>query len=169
MPQSKTMPPISAGSVVIKAQRSKTVFDEKWVKSHLEKAVKDTAEEANELFDDITGTWRHDVPIIEKGPTYTGDDLVMDIYTEDKIFAWLDKGTDLNMAVMGEGFVPKTSKRTYRSGVGSPGFEDPLFINKSAINDGIEPREWTDMMATDMQESLKKNLVVQFNKLVKFA
>lgn len=134
---------------------TKQKFDKATLHAQITQALEDTGAEAMKLFYDIVSTWRHSVSFDNETPKQEGGDLVKTISTEDEPFWWLNEGVPHRKALMSRNFRPKTSVRTYKSGPGSPPF-DPVLVHKMVRMPGIDAREWTPMMAEDMQPVLER-------------
>ena len=134
------------------------------MKEELMDALNLTADEADMLFREIVGSWRHGVDFDRDGPNETGGDLVITITTDDEPFFYLNEGTLVRRSIMGKGFSPKTSVRSYRSGAGCPPY-DPVFVGKNINNPGIDARERTPMMADDLQKSIERNVNIKISKV----
>jgi hypothetical protein len=63
------------------------------------------------------------------------------VFTNDKIYYFLDRGTRRRFATMTKGFVSKTQPGVIGSRVGIGG---RAYVNRRVPRPGIEPRRWTD-------------------------
>ena len=131
-------------------------FSEQAVRAACETALNQTANEAEKLFNDITGTWQHDTGRVNKPASKDqGGHLIKEVFVNDEIFFYLDEGTRDRYVSMHPTFRPKTQVGVYKSGAGG-GYRKPVGPKKTP--GGIDARGWTDMMAKDMQKELKKQL-----------
>lgn len=97
-------------------------------------------------FQDSVRNWRHDVSFnVDIGIDYSLGAVVMDIYTDDPIYYFLDRGTRVRYATMDREFRSKTKPGRIRSGMGA-GNPDPIYVNRGVPRPGIEARRFTDMI-----------------------
>lgn len=100
-------------------------------------------------------TWDHDVFFETKGGThYKGGNLEVSLSTDDMIFWYLERGTEVRYAVMTPDFQPKTATGQINSQVGQGGFS---YLDKMP-HDGIEPRRIGETIAMEEAEKFRENV-----------
>ena len=96
------------------------------------------------LFERTTAYWRHQVDFDWKIESM-GDVLQLSVFTDDKIYFFLNYGTSVRYATMSSEFQRKTNPGSLRSNRGRPPF-DPLYVSRKRPRRGIEARMWTDQI-----------------------
>lgn len=160
-------------AVVIRPKGTRKFASETHIRNLVSDALSATQKEAETLMKQIVATWRHEVEFTKSGVSF-GKDAKASVYTTDHAFWYLDNGVPTK-AKMPKGFVPKTSVRSYKSRAGSKGAEDPVTYKDSSgkqqkviLRKPIVAREWTDMLAEDMEIVLVRKMRQKFGNLVLF-
>lgn len=117
--------------------------------------LKTTAQYAEKQLNGVVATWNHDVDFTKPIIRYSGGDAYISISTDDDAFFYLDEGTVIRWAHMTDNFVPKTSRRSFRSSKGVGGVRR---IGPPPIFPGIEPREWTVALAEEIEDILSTEI-----------
>ena len=107
-------------------------------------------------------TWRHQ-PVFHPVFRFAGGNVRVFIFTDDKIWVWLNNGTSVRYATMKKGFKPKTSHRI-KPGAGSPGLEDPMFVSRKFPKPGIEARDWTGIITRKHKTRFSKGIQAAVNR-----
>lgn len=107
--------------------------------------------EAHEKFDGTVATWNHKVEFTGN-VYYASGDAIVEITTDDKIWDYLDAGTNVRHAKMSKGFQPKTKVHTWGSVAGVGGKES---VSWKMNFKGIEAREWSLMAQTEFGKKLE--------------
>lgn len=98
------------------------------------------ARQQTKLFEQTTAYWRHK-PQFQYQIETTGDLMTLTVYTNDRIYAFINYGTHVRYATMSQNFLPKTSPGSMRSGRGRD--PDPLYVSRKVPRQGIAPRDFT--------------------------
>lgn len=109
-----------------------------------QKALAVEARQQIRLFQRTTAYWRHK-PIFNWDIELLGDTMQLRVYTEDKVYFFLNYGTVVRYATMHPRFRPKTNPGSLRSGRGNPPY-DPIYVSRKVPRSGIQARHWTDMI-----------------------
>jgi hypothetical protein len=105
-------------------------------------------------FQSITATWFHEVRVI-KYLSFAGGNVSVNVFTQDKIFDYLDRGTSTRHAVMTRDFQPKT-RQGY---IGSfPGSGHKAFVSTSIDMGGIAARNWTIAIKLKHEDNFGKDV-----------
>jgi hypothetical protein len=132
------------------------------VKQALFDALNDTNKVTQKEFDDVTGTWTHNVAFVTEPAHIRGNDGVASVGTDDKPMFWLDVGTKKpRHAVMTKNFVAKTKVRTLKSTAGAGGL---AFVSQKILRPGIDARQFTTVIANDITPVLAKNVDAALKK-----
>jgi hypothetical protein len=146
----------------VKTRKVNTALE---VEKAIRRAMEKTAKTTEGHFKEIMSTWNHNTPV-QRNFHYS-QDAIMTIWTENKPFWYLDKGTPIRHARMTFDFVPKTAVGgDYKSGQGQGGL---WYYNKnwqpSKPPVGIEPRDYTNMMAKDDAPMLQLCVNIELDKI----
>lgn len=117
--------------------------------------MREVGERIREDFQDTTKTWNHQ-PLFDPAfviPKIGLDNISVTTETEDKIYNWVDKGTNVGKPpypirphnppyalAFPSQFIPKTFPGIIGSGVGFSGGD--TFIAKGVMHPGVEPRDF---------------------------
>lgn len=101
------------------------------------------AEIVKRSFEKTTATWEHEV-IFKMEFESNSDGFGFTVYTEDKIYQYVNNGTAVRHAVLSHDFVPKTRVRTIGSGAGAGRV---LYANKNIKKPGIVARHFVEEIA----------------------
>ncbi len=126
--------------------RVKSNIDSKEIQKAVYNKVKKSAQgEALtlvKLFKQTVSTWE-DKPKFEYVVEESGDNIRVRVWTEDKIYYFLDQGTKVRFATMSKDFKPKSTPGWIGSG---PGAGQMLYVNTERPRPGIESRRWTEVI-----------------------
>lgn len=113
-------------------------------KSALENAVRKAMDieqrQQIKLFRQTTAYWRHK-PDFEYKIETMGDVMTLTVYTDDKIYGYINYGTRVRYATMSKDFQSKTNPGSLRSGRGKN--PDPVYVSKKVPRAGIQARDFT--------------------------
>ena len=130
------------------------------VKAAIDGSLEFGAQIVKKDMEDATATWRADTKPnwTKDGPRSEGADRVLEYWTSDTPFVYVNEGTKGPYLIPktpkppGQGlgpfqpdFIPKTQPRTLASGPG--GSFGPFVFPKQVTHPGIKPREFTDISA----------------------
>lgn len=88
-------------------------------------------------------TWRDPVPFyykIEK----KGDEVSVLVSTNNRIFYFINEGTDIRYATMTEDFIPKSSPGSLSAGMGAGGV---AYVSRKVPRPGITPRRFMETVS----------------------
>lgn len=103
-------------------------------------ALDEVAEDAKKDFEATVETW-------ERQPEFeiTGESIISrEVFTQDKIYFFINNGTSVRYATMTPDFQAKTTPRVIGSNRGSGGVH---FINRNRPRPGIEARKFDEVIA----------------------
>lgn len=87
-----------------------------------------------------TATWQKHHPQFFVQVNYGGGQARIQVWTNDVIWGYLDRGTATRYATMSKNFVPKTRQMFLGSGAGA-GYKK--YVSLWLPRPGIQPRHWT--------------------------
>jgi hypothetical protein len=108
-------------------------------------------------FEETVATWRSPAAFRTKVRYAQGRARVA-VLTDDKKWRWLNYGTSVRYAHMGQGFKRKTHPGQLKSGPGNPPF-DPIFIGRPPKK-GIEPRNWHVLIREKHRDAFREDIRV---------
>lgn len=114
----------------------------------IDKALDDGADIAKEMLLRPTRTW-NTIPKFNIKKTPQG----REVFTVEKPYLFLTRGTRVRYATMTPGFIPKTGVRVLGSGPGAGGV---MYISKKHPRPGIKAREWEEMVTEEMNKKMPK-------------
>lgn len=129
----------------------------------LQKAVRETIDEAEGEFQDTTATWT-DPADFEKDFEETGEGFEGEVKTDDQVYFFLTRGTKVRYATMTPDFESKTRPGWMSSRAGRGGL---LYIDRSRPRPGIEARNWDKVEAKRQQPRLIKRARRNLKEAVK--
>lgn len=109
------------------------------IRTQMERVMLDEARIVQNMYNGITTTW-NERPNFSITVDFSGDQWLVQVYTEDRIFEYLDNGTSIRYATMEPGFRPKTRPNSLRSGQGVGGV---AYVSRRFPRPGIEARNWS--------------------------
>jgi hypothetical protein len=117
------------------------------------------------MFLRTTRTWNHQVDFDTKLTERNGD-FVLEVWTNDMIYYFVDKGTSVRYATMTYDplYIPKTSYRKISSRRGEGGL---LYINPNDPKPGIEAREFTLEIARRREPYFERKMAKAIDKATK--
>jgi len=121
----------------------------------IQDVLDEVAVEAKEMLLKPTSTWNN-VPhfIIHKTPKGR------EVFTTEKPYLYLTRGTRVRYATMTGGFMAKTKIRVLSSGPGAGGV---AFISRKHPRPGIKARGWEEMV----KEKMDKTMPAAINKAIR--
>ena len=126
-------------------------------------------------FKATTGTWRSRPRFLKIGPRRTGDVLAVDVFTDNKIYLFLDKGTRKNYPIPkgGPGFLRFQSGYRAKTRVGvigsrGGGASGPFVTARRVIHPGIQARNFSKTIAKRRQRNLVNLTRLAFNRSFRF-
>jgi hypothetical protein len=122
--------------------------------SEVEKTTKREATYLTRRFNKVTATWNHK-PKFVISRFVTGDDVYVQVVTDDKIYYFVDQGTSVRYAKMTDDFEPKTSPGWIGSRTGRGGLD---YIDPRHPRPGIVARNWTEAIYSDRQDKFNRNV-----------
>jgi len=117
--------------------------------------LKSVAKQVVDKLAEPTRTWRHQVVFRVVGPFTRGNDRVIQAFTTDDPYFWLDNGA-IRKVRMSRSFRPKTRPKSFVAGSGAPPF-DPLYKSKNVLGK-TEARRWTELAAAEKQMILQQSI-----------
>jgi hypothetical protein len=124
-----------------------------------ELTAKDLERRALQLFKGTVKNWKHDVEFvsdIDFGP----DGVTIIAGTDDQVYFYLDRGTQVRRAVMSLDWQSKTRPGSLQSG---PGRGRVVFISKKISLPGIKARNFSGNITATIERELEPT----FNKNIK--
>ena len=124
--------------------------------ANLQDALDESAEDARELLLRPTSTWKSGVRfIITKTPQGR------EVFTTEKPYLYLTRGTRVRYATMTPGFMAKTKVGVLSSGVGKGGV---LFISRKHPRPGIKAMGYEELVVDEMKKTMPKIVNAAFRK-----
>lgn len=158
--------------VVFKSIKPATKFKSSTFRAALQERASRIAPKVKADFEKTTNTWK-DRPVFEVqvkvGRAAVGDlkttqataGVLLEVFTTDEIYGYLDEGTKVRYATMSKDFLAKTRPGVIGSRAGRGRM---LFVNKRRPRPGIKARKFTETIAkkwqpefrTQMQQALEE-------------
>lgn len=134
--------------------RAKRALQSDRVRGGLLAALMNTKRDVMRDFESVIATWRHK-PRFLSYISYSGGDVRLHIFTLDKPFQYLDRGTRIRYATMAPGFEPKTSPGFIGS---RPGKQGLWFVSKNKPHKGIHARQFSLMIRRKNEDKFKRRV-----------
>jgi hypothetical protein len=120
------------------------------IKEETDNAVMEMAQEVKADFEKTVETWDEKPEfVVEK--TASG----AKVYTTDKVYRFLDKGTSVRRAVMPKGYRRKSMPGVIGSFQGNRD-GTKIFVSKKITLPGIQPRKWSEMIQEKRRGLMRK-------------
>lgn len=135
-----------------------------------------TARKIKSDFEYTVATWE-DPATFQTENRFAGGDISVRVFTDNKIWGYLDQGTGERWAVMNNPFGPKTFQSELFSGIGQRTYNragyytairgrQAMTLRGMQSMPGIEPRNWSvieredreDVFISDIQEAIAKGI-----------